>query len=80
VCVRIHFVVELNGNSVRIRDILVTVVRGGRLVKIVTNGLLCLWSSCCGIQADKAEWQLYCRLTHCAMYIRVEIVYLCLLA
>ena len=55
-CVRIHFVVELNGNSVRIRDILVTVVRGGRLVKIVTNGLLCLWSSCFGIQADKAEW------------------------
>ncbi len=55
-CVRIHFVVELNGNGVRIRDILVTVVRGGRLVKIVTNGLLCLWSSCFGIQADKAEW------------------------
>lgn len=54
-CVRIHFVVELNGKSVRIRDILVTVVRGGRLVKIVTNGLLCLWLSCYGIQADKAE-------------------------
>jgi hypothetical protein len=41
----------------RIRDILETIVLGGngRLVKIGTNGLLCLWLSGWGSQADKVE-------------------------
>ena len=33
-----------------VRDILDTTLRDGILVKIGTNGLLCLWLSCWGIQ------------------------------
>merc|ERR1712228_684967 len=55
------FVVELMLIGKEFRDILDTVVRGGILVKIGTNGLLCLWLSCCGMHSDKVEWQLYCR-------------------
>jgi len=50
------FVVELMSVVRRFRDILDTIVRGGGLVKIGANGLLCLWSSCCGMHSDKAEW------------------------
>ena len=41
----------------RIRDILETIVLVGfrRIVKIVTNGLLCLWWSSWGMKADKVE-------------------------
>jgi len=45
------------GVGVRIRDILETIVLSGnwRLVKIGTKGLLCIWWSSWGIQADKVE-------------------------